>query len=1044
MVLSDLAIRRPVSAIVLSLLIVIFGIFSYRELAVREMPDVDPPIVSVSTTYQGASAQVIESQITQVVEDTVSGIEGIKVIRSSSQEGRSNVRIEFNLNRPIETAANDVRDRVARIADDLPDGVTAPVVSKVDSDAQPIIYLSLSSANLNALELTDFANRSIVDRLSIIPGVANASVAGARVYSMRIWLDRLAMAARGITVNDISNALRSQNVELPAGRLESAQREFTVRADTRLKNVQQFSNLIVAQGENYLVRLGEIARVEIGPRDDRGEFRLNGNAVVGITVSKQAKANTLDVGTGVKNALPEITSILPQGVNIEVTYDESVFISKSIDEVYHALIVAMILVLAVVFIFLRNIRATLIPMAAIPVSIIGSMTALAAFGFSINVLTLLALVLAIGLVVDDAIIVLENISRRIEEGEPPLVASFRGARQIGFAVLATTAVLIAVFLPISFLSGNVGRLFSEFGIAMASAVLFSMVVALTLTPMLCSKVLKPAREESWLVRKTEPIFHGLNTGYRRILEHALSARPVVILCAVGLFAGCFALFAALPKELEPSEDRGTTIISATGPEGASIGYTRGEMEKIDAILKPYLDSGEADKVISILAPSFGGAGGVNRATYILRLAPWEERNRPQQAITQEISDKLKNVPGVRAFGTNPSGLGVRGLSTPVQVVLRGSTYEELAAWRDRLLTALRGDPSIQNLRADYEETKPELRVSIDRNRAADLGLSISDVGQTLETMLGGRVVTRYEDRGDEYDVVLQARPEDRVSAADLSNIFVRSTNSKTLIPLSSIVHLAEAAGPSQLNRFDRLRSITLSGTVGPGATLGDVLTKIKNVASEVLPPQALLAYDGASREFYESGSTLYVTFALALLVVFLVLAAQFESFVHPFTILLTVPLALFGALGSLWLTGLTINIYTQIGMIMLIGLVAKNAILIVEFANQLREDGKSLHEAVIEASVARLRPILMTSIATVCGALPLALATGAGAKSREAIGVVIAGGVSFATLLSLILVPVIYSLVSRRTRTSNYISDTLKAYDLEESGTKIIRPQAAE
>ncbi|MEZ5647621.1 MAG: efflux RND transporter permease subunit [Alphaproteobacteria bacterium] len=1044
MVLSDIAIRRPVSAIVLSLLIVIFGIFSFRELAVREMPDIDPPIVSISTIYQGASAQVVESQITQLVEDTVSGIEGIKVIRSSSQEGRSNVRIEFNLSRPIETAANDVRDRIARIVDDLPDGVTAPVVSKVDSDASPIIYLSLSNPNLNALELTDLANRSIVDRLSVINGVANASVAGAREYSMRIWLDRLAMAARGITVSDISSALRSQNVELPAGRLESAQREFTIRADTRLKDVQQFRNLIVAQSDNYLVRLGEVAKVEVGPRDDRGEFRLNGKAVIGITVSKQAKANTLEVGAGVRNALPDILASLPKGTDIDITYDESVFISKSINEVYHAIFIAMFLVLCVVFIFLRNARATLIPMLAIPVSIIGSMIALAAFGFSINVLTLLAMVLAIGLVVDDAIIVLENISRRIEEGEPPLVAAFRGARQIGFAVLATTAVLVAVFLPISFLTGNVGRLFSEFGIAMASAVLFSMLVALTLTPMLCSKILRPTREDSWLVRKTEHLFSNLNNGYRRILEYALTIRPLIIFGAAGLFAGCFILFNALPRELEPLEDRGTIFINVTGPEGASIGYTRGEMEKIDVILKPYLDGGEVGKVTSILAPGFGGPSSVNRAIYILRLAPWEMRKRSQNIITQEITSKLTNVPGVRAIASNPSGLGIRGLSTPVQVVLRGNTYEELAAWRDRLFSTLRDDPSVRNLRADYDETKPELHVSIDRNRAADLGLSISDVGQTLETMLGGRVVTRYEDHGDEYDVVLQARSEDRVSASDLSNIFIRSSNSKTLIPLSSVVHLTEAAGPSQLNRFDRLRSITISASLGTGATLGDVLSKIRDVAAEVLPPQALLAYDGASREFFESGTALYVTFGLALLIVFLVLAAQFESFIHPFTILLTVPLALFGALGSLWITGLTINIYTQIGMIMLIGLVAKNAILIVEFANQLRDEGKPLHDAVVEAAVARLRPILMTSIATVCGALPLALATGAGAKSREAIGVVIAGGVSFSTLLSLILVPVIYSLISQRTRTSNYISDTLKAYDRHQSGTQIITSHAAE
>ena len=1037
MVLSDLSIKRPVFAAVISLVVTIFGLFAFQRLSVREYPNIDPPIVSVTTAYKGASANIIESQVTQLVEDAVSGIEGIKTLTSSSREGSSSVSIEFRLKRDVDGAANDVRDRVGRILAKLPEAADPPLIAKVESDAQPILWMSLSSDRMNSLELTDFTKRYLVDRLSTVNGVSSVRIGGERIYAMRIWLDRRELAARELTVKDVEDALKKQNLELPAGRLEGRERELTVRTDTGLKTPEQFRDMVIATRKGYSIKLGEVARVELGPQDVRGEIRNNSQTAIGMGVIKQSTANTLDVANGVKNEFEAMRPSFPEGFRIDYSYDQSLFIAQSIKEVFHALGVALALVVGVIYFFLRSVRATIIPAIAIPVSIIGSYTILAALGFSINILTLLALVLAIGLVVDDAIVVLENIHRRIEEGEPPLLASYRGARQIGFAVISTSLVLIAVFVPISFLQGNIGRMFTEFGMAVAAAVLFSGLVALSLTPMMCSKLLKPVHDEGFIHSVTEPFFVGMNNVYRWLLNRALNAPYVVIATVLATSAASVVMFQSLKREFSPVEDRGYFIIRVTGPEGATLDYTRKIVLDIEKLLKPLVDDGQIYRVFANMAPAFGRPGDVRVASFFIRLAPWNERKINQAAFVDELSRKVQAMPGARIFAVNPPGLGQRGFRQPIQLVLGASSYEEISDWRDRMMDRMGQDGRFLNINANYEETKPQLSVELNRARAADLGVSVEEIGKTLETLLGSRNVTTFSDRGQEYNVVLQASAANRESPRDLSNIFVRSQTAQKLVPLSNLVALKDVAAPSDLNRVDRMRSVTIAASLAAGYTLGDAIGDIETMATEVLPPEARVSWQGEAQEFKESSTSLYFTFALALLVVFLVLAAQFESFIHPFIIMLTVPLAISGALGAVWATGGTLNVYSQIGMIMLVGLVAKNGILIVEFSNQLRVAGESIRDAVCDASVARFRPIVMTSIATIFGAVPLAIATGAGAESRIAIGIVIIGGMVFSTLLTLFIVPCVYLLVARFTKPSSYVSDMLAKLEDKETADRV-------
>ena len=1032
MVLSDVSIKRPVLATVISSVMVIFGFFAYQKMTVREYPDIDPPIVSVTTIYRGASARIIETRVTQVIEDAVAGIAGIKTIESSSRGESSSVSIEFHLSRDIESAANDVRDRVARVVGRLPEEAEIPRVAKTEADARPIIWVAMTSDRMDGLALTDYAARYLVDRLSIVPGVASVRIGGQRRYAMRVWFDKWALAARELTVHDVEDALRSQNVELPSGRIESLRREFAVRIESALKTPQEFRNIVVKEGDGYLVRLGEVAHVEIGPESDRSELRANGRSAVGLGVVRQSKANTLEVANGVRAVVELLRPTLPEGMRLDVSYDQSLFISQSIREVFVALSIAFALVVGVIFFFLRNLRATLIPVVAIPVSVIASITVLAALGYSINVLTLLALVLVIGLVVDDAIVVLENVHRHIEDGEPPLLAAQRGTRQIAFAVIATTLVLVAVFIPISFLEGNTGRLFREFGVAVAAAVIFSSVVALSLTPMMCSKLLRPAREEGFFYRVTEPLFVGMRQGYRWLLQRALGMPIVVIALAIAVSGVAYNMFEALPREFAPTEDRGIIFIPISAPEGSSLDYTRGYVLEIEKELLPLVDEGIVARVFTILAPGFSRPGQVNSAFVFLRLTDWKDREVKQQDVARRIFPTLLAIPGVRAFAVNPPSLGQRHYSAPVQMVLGGPSYEALSEWRDRVLNRARENPRLLNVSSDYEETRPELKLEIDRNRAADLGVSIENIGRTLQTMLGSRFVTTFSMDGKEYNVVLQARRKDRETPGDLSNIYVRSATSDRLIPLANLVSYTEGAGARQLNRVDRLRAVTISASLAPDYTIGEALDYFEIVAREELPQQARISWKGVSREYKESSSALYLTFGLGLLIVFLVLAAQFESFIHPLIIILSVPLAVTGALGSMLLTGLTVNVYTQIGMIMLIGLIAKNGILIVEFANQLRDRGQDIYSAVRDASVIRLRPILMTTIATALGATPLALATGAGAEARRALGTVIIGGVSFATLLSLFVVPVLYLILARFTKPTGHIERLLTAMEREQ------------
>lgn len=1041
MILSDISIKRPVFATVVSLLLVVLGLASLTRLPVRELPKIDPPIVQVITTYTGASAGVVDTQITELIEGAVAGIEGIRTITSFSRDERSVVTIEFNLNREVDSAANDVRDRVARAAARLPTQAQTPIVQKQDGDARPIMWIAVSSERMSAMEITNIARQRFVDRLAIVDGVAQVLISGERRFSMRIWLDRQALAARGLTVQDIEDAIRRENVELPGGRLESTLRELTVRTDTRMNTPQQFRELVVARqaglGGGAQVLLGDVAQVEIAPEETRGGYRLNGRPAIGLGILRQSTANTLSVAEGVRAEVERIRPNLPEGVTVEFGYDESRFIAQSIYEVQHALMIALALVVGVIFFFLRSFRATIIPAIAIPVSIIASFTAVAAMGFSINILTLLGLVLAIGLVVDDAIVVLENVHRRIEEGEEPLLASLRGSREIAFAIIATTLVLIAVFVPLSFMSGNVGRLFTEFGLALAASVVFSGLVALTLTPMMCSKLLKPHGSEGTFIRLTEPFFLGMNNGFRWMLRGALNAPIITMAVAAALSGLAVILFQVLPKEFTPTEDRGVVIVPMTGPEGATGTYMLEHLQRAEAIGARYVAAGEAASVFATLG-GFQNPPQGNVANMFIRLAPWDERTRNSQAIARELFPQIAAMPGVQGFTLVPPSLGQSGFQPPVQFVIGGPDYETLVEWRDAFLARARQNERLLNLNTNFRETKPELRVEIDRRRAADLGVSIQQVGRTIETMLGSREVGTYIEGGQEYRVLLQASEGDRSTPYDLQNIFVRASGG--LIPLSNVVTLAERARPQALSRADRVRAITISASLAPGYTLGEALDFMDNVAREVLPAEARISYRGQSLEFRDSSSALYVTFLLALLVVYLVLAAQFESFIHPLIILLSTPLAMTGGLLALHMTGQTLNIFSQIGMILLIGLMAKNGILVVEFANQLRDRGLSIFDAALEASVVRLRPILMTSIATVFGAVPLAMATGAGAESRMALGVVIVGGITFATVVTLFAVPALYVMLARFTKPVGHIERMLS--DLEHR-TPVLGDEAA-
>jgi len=1031
MKLSDISITRPVLAVVMSLLLVVLGVMSFTRLTLRELPAIDPPIVSVDVEYTGASAAVVESRITQVLEDALAGIEGIETIEARSRNGSSDISIEFVPTRDVEAAANDVRDAVSRVSDRMPDQARPPEISKVEADADPILWLNMSSSAMDTLQLSDYAERYVVDRFSSLDGVAQVRIGGRQRYAMRIWLDRDQLAARGLTVSDVEAALEKENVELPAGSIESAQRDFTLRVERSYLKPEDFARLPLSKGaDGYVVRLGDVGKVELTSAERRAYFQSNGVPNVGLGIVRNSTANALDVAREARAEAERIQKSLPAGTNIFVAFDTTTFIDASVERVYHTLVEAVVLVLVVIWLFLGSARAALIPAVTVPVCLIAAFIALYAFDFSINLLTLLALVLCIGLVVDDAIVVVENIQRRIDLGEPPLVAARRGTAQVAFAVIATTAVLVAVFLPVGFLEGNTGRLFRELAVALAAAVAISAFVALTLTPMMSSKLLKPHSKEK--PNRFHQWFNGrverLSLAYRRSLERSVDRSWIfgAVMLAAFLVSGWLAT--RIPSELAPAEDRGNFQVMIDGPEGAGFDYTVGQMHQVEAILAPYVGP---DKPIVRANPRVPGGFGSSEEMHTGRvsvfLQDWHLRDQPTVALADEIQKKLSVLTGVRAR-TQVSGGLVRSRGQPFQMVLGGPDYTELAQWRDRMMQRMEENPGLVGVDSDYKETRPQMRVNIDRLRAADLGVSVTEIGGALETLMGSRRVTTFVDNGEEYDVMLQSGREGRMSPEDLAAIRVRSSSGE-LIPLSNLVSLSEVAEAGTLNRFNRLRSVTLSASLAPGYSLGDAIAWTERIAQEELPEYAQIDWKGESREYQKSGSAVLLTFAMALLVVYLVLAAQFESFAHPLVIMLTVPLAVLGALVGLWVTNGTLNLFSQIGIVMLVGLAAKNGILIVEFANQLRDEGRAVHEAIVESASVRLRPILMTSIATVVGAIPLVLAGGPGSASRATIGVVVIFGVSLSTLLSLYVVPAFYSLIAPFTRSPEALARELDALE---------------
>jgi len=1025
MVLSDISIKRPVFATVLSLLIVVFGVAALMGLPVREYPDIDPPIVSISTDYTGAAAEVVDTQITQVIEGAISGIEGIRSIESSTEQGESRTSIEFNTSRDIDVAANDVRDAVARVANQLPDEADAPRVRKADSDARPMMWVTLLSDVWDSAELSDFADRVLVDRLSVLDGVADVRIGGERRYAIRVWLDRERLAARNITVAEVERALRDNNVELPAGQVDSSTRNFTVRAEGRLSSVEEFRNLVVRRDGNDLLRLGEVANIQMGVESDISRLRANGKTAIGLGIIRQSKANTVAVSDAVRAELERIRDTLPPEVSLAESYDESIFIRASIKEVLITLGIAVSLVILVIFLFLRSWRATLIPAVTIPVAVIGAFIGLGFLGFSINVLTLLAIILAIGLVVDDAIVMLENIQRRIDEGEPPLLAAYRGAKQVAFAIIATTLTLIAVFVPISFMGGNVGRLFAEFGFTLAAAVIFSSLVALTLAPMLCSKWLQhsPESEEGHrLWAFSEKVLNGLTNGYKKLLTFSLNQPGLLLGLGVAGLIIATVIFPRLPQELAPTEDRGVIIMPTSAPRGSTVEYTDHFVRQAETQLLPYLDEGIAARFLSIV----GFREEEDNAFMIMGLTHWDNRDIKQQQVTSEIRQKLADISGVRINVINPPGLGQRGFNQPVEFVVAGPDYESVQAWSEEIVERAKENPNLINVDTDFELTRPELRLNIDRDRAADLDITVQDVGLTLQTMLASRNVTTYVDRGREYDVIIQADDANRATPGDLEQIFLRPREGGELIPIKALVSVEEIGANPDLRRIDRLPAVVISASLADGYDLGSALTYLNNLAVDNLPPEARLSYKGLSREFQDSSAAIYLTFGLAFVIVFLVLAAQFESWIHPLIIMLSVPLAVTGALIALAWSGISLNIYSQIGIIMLLGLMAKNGILIVEFANQLRDKGYEVRDAILEGATLRFRPVLMTTISTVFGAVPLVIATGAGAESRAAIGMVILGGLVFATTLTLFIIPVLYNLLARFAKSSNAVEKELE------------------
>jgi multidrug efflux pump len=1006
--LSEVTIRRPVLASVMSLLIVLLGVVSLGQLTVREYPRIDEPVVTVSTRLTGASSEVIESQITKPLEDSIAGIDGVDILTSISRAEQSQITVRFKLSKPPEAAAADVRDRVSRVRGRLPDTADEPQISKVEADASPVIWLAFTSETMTPLEVTDVIERVVKPRLQTIPGVADVRVGGDRKYAMRIWLEPERMAAYRVTVADVEDALRKQNLEVPAGRIESQQREFSVTSRTDLNTVPQFAEIALKQAAGYTVRLRDVARVEQSAASERSYVRLNGVPSISTGIIRNATANPLEVSQGVRDVMPQIQRDIPPQLKVIQANDNAVFIDRSIKAVYTTVAEAVALVALVVFVFLRTLRASVIPLVTIPVSLIGAFALMAVAGFTINTLTLLALVLAIGLVVDDAIVVLENIFRHIEHGLTPFQAAIKGAREIAFAVVAMTLTLAAVFAPLAFTPGRTGRLFVEFALTLAGAVLVSGFVALSLTPMMCSKLLRHNPKPGWFDRTMERALIGLTAAYRGALGAVLNQRWIVLVVMLASGVGSWWLFSTAKSELSPMEDRGVVLLPVTAPEGSTLDYTR---RYLDAVGEIAMQQPDFDRVFVFLGGGFNSS--VAQGTVILRAKDWSERSRSTQAAARAMQPQLSALPGVRAFPITPPSLGQGFRSQPINfVVVTNDSYENLQSATQAIVAEMQKNPGFVQPDTDLRLNKPELLIEVNRDRAADLGVAVDQVARTVETMLGGRNVTRYKRGSDQYDVIVQTASAGRATPDDIEKLFVRTRND-TMVPLSSLVTVRESVAARELNHFNQRRSVTITANLAPDYALGDALKFLDDTAARILQPGFATELNGVSREFRESSGALGLVFVLALLFIFLVLSAQFESFVDPFIILLAVPLSMVGALAALKVSGGTLNVYSQIGLVTLIGLITKHGILIVEFSNQLRQQGRSIREAVMEAASLRLRPILMTTGAMVLGAMPLALASGAGAESRQQIGWVIVGGMSVGTLLTIFVVPTVYTWFAR-------------------------------
>ena len=1006
---SELTVKRPVLASVISLFLVLIGIISYDKLTIREYPDIDKPVITVSTIYRGASAEIMERDVTQVLEDSISGISDIKEIKSDSKNEFSSIKIEFNLNRDMDSAANDVREKVSRVSSLLPKESNQPRVSKSDTDARAVMWIGFSSNQLSAIELNDYLDRNIIDRLSILPGVASITIGGERKYAIRVWLDPDKMSSRNITVTDILRAINSENIEKPAGRLDSNTRELELQMTSKLSDINEFENIVLKIVNGSKIRLSDVARLTIGAETDRGFLRANGKNAIGLGIVRQTKSNVLKVTDAVKSEIEKIRPSLPSNIEMKIGYDQSIFVRESINQVRFALFISMLMVIGVIYYFLRSPSATVIPAITIPISVTATFYIIYLLGYSLNVLTFLALVLAIGLIVDDSIVVLENIKRRIDNGESVYDGSILGAKQITFVVIATTIVLISVFLPLSFMEGKTGRLFIEFGVVLSFAVIFSSIVALTLTPMLCSKLLDTS---SSLDLEPTVVSKFRNYYKKSLMDSQNNPKKVYIFSLVMILISVL-IFQFINKELAPTEDRGVFIIIVSTPEGSTLQYTDSIVKEVESTLEPYKEKEEIQTIFAVVAPGFSGKpGAVNTAYLFATLTGWDQR-RHQKDIVREIFPKLLSIPGAKVIAINPPSLGGSRFTPGIQFVISGSNYDDIYSWANIILdksSSLR----IRNSDIDYKITNPRLNLNVDRDKAYELGVTAEEIGTTIETLLASNKVTTFSKDGLTYNVILQAEENFRINKNNLDNIFIKSPTSNSLIPLSNLVTYDETSTSNSLKRINRMPSTIFSASLLPGYPLGDALEELTTLARNNLPSNASVSFTGASKEYFESGNSLLVTRLFAILIVYLVLSAQFESFKNPLTIMFTVPIALTAGLYTLFLTGTSLNVYSQIGFLMLIGLIAKNGILVVEFANQLRNEGYSIDDAIIESSLTRLRPVLMTTISTLLGAIPLVLSSGAGAESRYSMAIVVFGGITLSALITLYLIPALYRFIESK------------------------------